>query len=125
MKRFTIKPTKSTPEVVFDPEKGVFSIYGSSYPENAYDFYTPIIDWVDKFVKKNPINDLVVNVKMQYFDTSSSKCLLVIFEKLEVYHKKGNKVNVNWLYDEDDYDSIESAEELFIGLDISRRFIME
>jgi len=123
MERLIIRPTKSTPEVVFDPEKGVFSIYGSSYPENAYDFYIPIIDWVDNFVNENPSNELEVNVKMQYFDTSSSKCLLVIFEKLESYHKKGNIVNVNWLYDEDDHDSIESAEELFTGLNLPRRII--
>ncbi len=125
MERLLIKPTKCTPEIVFDPEKGAFSIYGASYPENAYEFYTPIIDWIDNFIKNEKDKNVELNVKMQYFDTSSSKCLLIILEKLESFHKNNNKVNVNWLYHEDDFDSLESAEELFIGLKLPHRFIKE
>ena len=125
MQRLLIKPTKSTPEIIFDPDRGTFSIYGASYPENAYAFYTPIIDWLDNFIKDEVNNEVDLTVKLQYYDTSSSKCLLVIFEKLEAFHLNGNRVNVKWLYDKDDYDSFESAEELFLGLSLPRKFIEE
>ncbi len=127
MKILDIKCTKCTPEILFNPENGEFSINGDSYPENAYDFYKPAIDWLDKFIEEKDRKDLVLNIKIKYFDTTSSKCLLEIFEKLEKHLKKGNKVNINWLYNikEEDYDSIESIEELFIGMDLPYKFIKE
>ncbi len=125
MKKLITKPTKCTPEIFFDPEKGVFNIFGDSYPENAYEFYNPVINWIDNFVKQKNQVDIELSIKIQYFDTSSSKCLSVILEKLEAYYKQGNKVNVNWLYniDEEDNYSLQNVEELFIGLNLPYRFI--
>ncbi len=122
MKSLTIESTRCTPEILFDPGKGIYSISGSSYPENSFEFYKPIIEWVDSFVKNNQ-NEVELNVQMKYFDSTSSKFLIIIFEKFEIFHRKGPQVIINSLYDEEDLDDLENAEELFIGIKVPYRFI--
>jgi len=52
-----------------------------------------------------------VNVQLEYFNTSSSKCILDVFKKLEAIHKSGNEVIINWYYEEDDEDMLEAGED--------------
>ena len=72
--------------------------------------YKPLIDWLDKFADQAP-EKTSVNVKLEYFNTSSSKCILDIFRKLELMHKKGDEVEINWYYEEDDEDMFEAGED--------------
>jgi hypothetical protein len=102
--------TLKTPYVKFDGEKGLVEIKGRSIPENSIEFYKPLIDWLDKFADQPP-DRTSVNVKLEYFNTSSSKCILDIFRKLELMHKKGDEVEVNWYYEEDDEDMFEAGED--------------
>ncbi len=50
---------------------------------------------------------------MEYFNTSSSKCILDVFKKLENVFKKNNEegVTINWYYEEDDEDMLEAGED--------------
>lgn len=102
--------TLKTPYVKFDGEKGLVEIKGRSIPENSIEFYKPLIDWLDKFADQAP-EKTSVNVKLEYFNTSSSKCILDIFRKLELMHKKGDEVEINWYYEEDDEDMFEAGED--------------
>ncbi|NPA37104.1 MAG: DUF1987 domain-containing protein [Chlorobi bacterium] len=102
--------TTKTPFVKFDGEKGLVEIRGRSIPENAIEFYKPLIDWLDKYAEQPP-SKTSVNVKLEYFNTSSSKCILDIFRKFELLHKKGNEVEINWYYEEDDEDMFEAGED--------------
>ena len=102
--------TLKTPYVKFDGEKGLVEIKGRSIPENSIEFYKPLIDWLDKFSGQPPVKTSV-NVKLEYFNTSSSKCILDIFRKLELILKKGNEVEINWYYEEDDEDMFEAGED--------------
>lgn len=102
--------TLKTPYVKFDGEKGLVEIKGRSIPENSIEFYKPLIDWLDEFADQ-PSGKTSVNVKLEYFNTSSSKCILDIFRKLELIHKKGDEVEINWYYEEDDEDMFEAGED--------------
>jgi len=102
--------TLKTPFVKFDSDKGVVEIKGRSIPENSIEFYKPLIDWLDKYADQ-PSGKTSVNIKLEYFNTSSSKCILDIFRKLELIHKKGNEVEINWYYEEDDEDMFEAGED--------------
>ena len=82
----------------------------NSIPENSVEFYKPIIDWLDKF-GDTPSDETNVNIQLEYFNTSSSKCILDIFKRLELIHKKGNPVEINWYYEEDDEDMFEAGED--------------
>ncbi len=48
---------------------------------------------------------------LEYFNTSSSKCILDVFKKLEAIHKGKNEVIINWYYEEDDEDMLEAGED--------------
>lgn len=102
--------TPKTPYVKLDGEKGLVEIKGRSIPENSVEFYKPLIDWLDKYANV-PLEVTNVNIQLEYFNTSSSKCILDIFKKLELIYKKGSKVQINWYYEEDDEDMFEAGED--------------
>jgi len=110
MEPFISEPTAKTPSVRFDANAGIFEIKGRSIPENSVEFYKPILDWLEKY-KENPLSKTEVNIRLEYFNTSSSKCILDVFKKLEAIHKAKNEVQINWYYEEDDEDMLEAGED--------------
>ena len=75
-----------TPSISLDPEKGTLEIIGRSIPENPIEFYTPFINALDEYTKSpQPVTN--VTLKFEYYNSSSSKCLLEIFKQLERMHK--------------------------------------
>jgi hypothetical protein len=110
MKPIIIDGTPKTPTIKFDAEEGIFEIKGRSIPENSVEFYKPIVDWLEEY-KESPREKTVVDIRLEYFNTSSSKCILDVFKKLEAIHKSKNNVEVNWYYEEDDEDMLEAGED--------------
>jgi hypothetical protein len=110
MEAIIIEGTSKTPSVKFNSDQGIFEIKGRSIPENAVEFYKPLVDWLDIY-KESPLNKTVVNISLEYFNTSSSKCILDVFKKLEAIHKAKHEVEVNWYYEEDDEDMLEAGED--------------
>jgi len=116
LEKLTQTKTKYTLAVDFDPENGILEMEGESYPENAIDFFQPIFDWITTYISTLG-KGVVLNLKLNYLNTSSTKCILDIFEMLEQYHIEGGDVQINWYYAEDDEDILEMGEE--IGEDVS------
>lgn len=102
--------TSKTPEITFDPKNEVFEIVGRSIPENSVEFYRPVMEWLDAY-QKEPDDYLYLIVKLEYFNTSSSKCLIDIFRKLEKMHNNGQQVLIKWYFEEEDEDMKESGED--------------
>ncbi|PLX21453.1 MAG: nuclear pore complex subunit [Salinivirgaceae bacterium] len=105
-----IEGTPKTPTVNFDGEKGKIEIKGRSIPENSIEFYKPLVDWLEEYMK-SPTEMTEVDIQLEYFNTSSSKCILDVFKKLEAMYKGGNEVVINWHYEEDDEDMLEAGED--------------
>ncbi|MBK8805919.1 MAG: DUF1987 domain-containing protein [Bacteroidales bacterium] len=110
MENISIEGTPKTPAVNFDYQKGLIEIKGRSIPENSIEFYKPMVDWLEKYAS-SPKEVTNVNIQLEYFNTSSSKCILDVFKKLETIHKADNKVVINWYYEEDDEDMLEAGED--------------
>ena len=102
--------TSKTPAIRFDAKQGVIEMKGRSIPENSTEFFTPLVEWLDKYAA-DPAERTKVNIHLEYFNTSSSKCILDIFKKLESIYKANNEVIVNWYYEEDDEDMLEAGED--------------
>ncbi|MEX1132351.1 MAG: DUF1987 domain-containing protein [Flavobacteriales bacterium] len=105
-----LEGTSKTPHVQFDPASGNLELKGRSIPENSIDFYKPLIDWVDRYGRTSA-GKTVLSVQLEYFNTSSSKCILDLFKKLEGIRAQGNEVSVLWHYEEDDEDMLEAGED--------------
>ncbi len=122
MENLYIDATKYTPEIKADLEKGEIRIYGSSYPENANEFYNPVSKWITEYFNQGN-KKLAVNFYIYYFNTSTSKSFLNILEVLEKFSLEGSEIVVNWYYTEDDDDSLDSGERLFMEMDLNYQLI--
>lgn len=106
-----IEITNKTPEVELNNESGILNFKGRSIPENSIDFYNPVFEWIDRYTS-SPQKTTTLNIHLEYFNTSSSKCLLDILKKLRSLDQTNkSKVQVNWYYDEDDEDMLEAGED--------------
>ena len=110
MEAYYLEATPKTPKLDFDPATANFAISGRSIPENSIEFYKPLLEWLDDYVK-SPASATNLEVKLEYFNTSSSKCLVEIFRKLEKITSEGKKLEVDWYFDENDEDMQESGED--------------
>jgi SiaC family regulatory phosphoprotein len=110
METIKIQGTEDTPKIILDAENEVMEISGRSLPEDVSSFYEPVINWLNEYAEK-PNKKTIINFKLTYFNTASSKLLLDILMKLEEMHEKGHDVLIRWHYPEDDEDMEEAGEE--------------
>jgi len=110
MNNLSVNSTKTTPQISFNAESGVLEVSGQSYPESAVEFYQPIMDWLNQFFS-NSTKQVELNFKLNYFNTSSSKCILNILRLFEKAHAEGKPVKVNWYHHEADEQMQETGEE--------------
>jgi hypothetical protein len=110
MENLIIEGSAKTPSVKFDKSNGVLELRGRSIPENAIDFFRPLKDWVETYGNM-PQTMTTVDMRLEYFNTSSSKCILDFFKKLEAINGKGTQVHVNWYFESDDEDMEEAGED--------------
>lgn len=108
MSNFQIEATAKTPYISFDPVQGTFEIRGRSIPENSIEFYNPLLSYLDD-LQVNEAGEIQVEMNLEYFNTSSSKCLVEIFRRLEKLSADGSAVAINWYYDAEDEDMMESG----------------
>jgi hypothetical protein len=91
------------PYINFDAQTGVCEIEGQSYITNTYAFYEPIYSWLEKFLADTPLS-IVFHIKITYFNTSSSKCILEILRILKRFEDKGGNLVVHWHLNRQDED---------------------
>ncbi len=99
-----------TPRIELDASTGYMSIEGKSFPPDVSTFYKTTLDWISLYMV-NPAEKTVVNLKLDYFNTASSKIILDILYKFEEIYKNGANVVVKWHYPEDDEDMEETGVE--------------
>ena len=80
MGKITIEGSAKTPTVSFDPDDAVMELKGRSIPENSIEFYKPVVDALEEY-SKEPKEATEINIQLEYFNTSSSKCILDLFKK--------------------------------------------
>ena len=110
MEKTFIEGTEDTPRVTLDTDKNVYELYGRSLPEDAAEFYEPILNWLNE-LSTNKVPKMTFVVKLEYFNTTSSKLLLDILIKLEEMHSDGSDITVHWYYYKDDADMLDAGEE--------------
>jgi hypothetical protein len=110
MTNIRLEGTQDTPAIILDANKGIIELTGKSFPADVADFYAPVLKWVDDYAK-SPATDTTVTMKMDYFNTASSKVILDLLYKFEDISNDGHKVLIKWYYPDDDDDMKETGEE--------------
>jgi len=119
MENLYIESTKYTPEIRLDADNGLIQIKGKSYPENTFEFYAPVIEWVKEYFK-NPKDETIVEMEIIYFNSSSSKLFFDFFDILDEM-KDEHKIVIKWIFDEENENAEEAGEDFiedFEDLDI-------
>ena len=122
MNTLKIKPTTDTPAVYFNPAQGIFKMYGRSLPENSLKFWTPILREIENGIQTPKLD---IRVKMEYYNTSSSKCVFDLFRVFKSIEEKGVELTIRWYYDEYDEDMLEAGEDYRDLLNLPIKFIEE
>lgn len=111
MENMKLEMTKFTPEIILDAGAGVIGIKGKSYPENTFEFYEPVMKWVESYFSSGPKEKTVVTMEIIYFNSSSSKLFFDFFDLLEEASEKGHGIEVNWVYDAENESALEAGED--------------
>lgn len=121
MNDLRIEETLSTPLIDFK-SNGHLCIGGKSIPENALQFYGPVFTWLEAYrLASSP--QVKVDMKMEFFNTSSSKCLLDILKYVEILKKQGSEVSINWFYNDEDENILECGEDFSKIVNLTFEFI--
>jgi len=109
MQELFIEASQYTPKISMDAQKGHIEIAGKSYPENTFEFYKPVMKWLEKYFE-HPQEETTINMEIIYFNSSSSKLFFDFFDILEENNDK-SQIIVNWIYDAENESAQEAGEE--------------
>ena len=110
MTELNITGTQSTPAIQGDWQAGTLTMQGDSYPENSYELFGQVIEWVERFLAQEQ-RPLALDLRLLYLNTSSIKAMMDIFDLLEEAHRDGRAATVTWHYDRRNERVAELAEE--------------
>lgn len=110
MNRLELSATASTPAVLADPEQGLLELRGDSYPENSFQFFSPLLEWVQTYLR-DQTRALRLDLHLLYLNTSSVKVMMDLFDLLENAHQDSQSVGVVWYYAPENGRIAELAEE--------------
>jgi hypothetical protein len=110
MRDLSFSASQSTPSVAASWEGGTLQMQGDSYPENSFEFFAPILAWIESYLEEAS-GPLRLELRLLYLNTSSVKAMMDIFDTLEEAHGDGRSVEVTWGYDSDNSRIAELAEE--------------
>jgi len=111
METLIIEATKSSPSITMNAETHMIELRGESYPENTEIFYAPFFKWLNEYLNETHEEILTFNFELIYFNSSSSKILMDLFDLLEEKSEEGKKIVLNWCYDSDNDMAEEYGEE--------------
>ena len=111
MENLIMEETKYTPSINLDAQKGLIELVGKSYPENTFEFYKPMMDWVEEYFNGNEQFITTINFEIIYFNSSSSKLVFDFFDRIEEMREAGKYTEINWIYDKDNDSALETGED--------------
>ncbi|MEY3220626.1 MAG: hypothetical protein RIT27_1983 [Pseudomonadota bacterium] len=112
MDNLNISATTQTPAIYFDEENQTLNMIGECYPENITKFSLPLFAWLNNYLMVLETQLFTVNIELIYFNSSSSKMLLDLFDCLQSAVVENQKnIVVNWIYDVENESALEYGEE--------------
>jgi SiaC family regulatory phosphoprotein len=131
MKIIVIPESDKTPAIIFDEDQKIFEIKGMCLPENILDFNQSVIKILENYLhdfvfktESNP-NDkpFEINFILGYFNSSATKFIANVLMLAQSYIQKEGNININWFYQENDHDMLESGQDMSRMIEIPIEFI--
>jgi len=99
---------KNCPGITYYPDSDKLELVGRSIPENPELIFRRLDEWITVHFEKN--STLNVSIQLEYINSGSSKYLYEILKRFTGYIKSGMKIDILWLYEEDDEAMLELGE---------------
>jgi hypothetical protein len=124
MNPIRIAKTARTPQIDFDFASNRFVIAGESYPEDVSAFYGPLLKTITAYFVG--LSDAAISFRFEliYFNSSTAKIVMELFEALEEAAVSGNQVVITWVYEAGD-DNIKELGEEFAEELSDAKFMLE
>jgi len=100
-----IKATADTPKIAFE-STGELTMEGRSLPENPNIFYDPLLKWAEKCIHPK----IILNLRLEYFNTASSKLIFSLLKRF-IVNSSVKEILVKWHYEVGDLDSLEIGQQ--------------
>lgn len=110
MSDLNVAATSTTPGISACSETGRVSLIGDSYPENSFEFFQPLIAWLESYLGQ-PEGRLSLEICLAYLNTSSVRVMMDILDMLEESFQAGRQVDLVWFYEAGNERIAELAEE--------------
>jgi hypothetical protein len=117
MNTLNIEKTFETAGVFADPTAALVRVEGSSFPENAFIYFAPLVDWIEQYFAQGA-TELSAEFRMTYFNTASSKALRNLVKLLDGFYAAEKRVRVTWYYDPDDEDMQDVGKSYSLAFDV-------
>ncbi len=110
MEPLIIKGEENSPSITLNKQENNFEISGRSLPEEVMDFYTPVMNWLDRYVR-DPNDKTVFKLKFDYINSASQRAIQEILTILEKIKEQGREIEIEWYFMADDDDMKEAGLE--------------
>ncbi len=97
MNDLSIAATSTTPSIEANWDLGRLCLQGDSYPENSFDFFQPLITWLEAFLREGV--SLSVEISLAYLNTSSVRVMMDLLDMLEEAFAQGKNIDLTWFYE--------------------------
>jgi len=104
-----IEATENSPKITMDYENGIIEVEGKSYPENTFDFYAPILSWLETYCQNESAKQTIIKMKLTYFNSATSQVLFDFFD--HVVEGELENLEVQWYYEKDKKGSLRDYED--------------
>ncbi|OJJ17849.1 hypothetical protein BKI52_28740 [marine bacterium AO1-C] len=104
----SVEQTEYTPKIRFDRKNQRFTCSGSSYMEYPFEFYKPIVGWLEDYLKATQAK-ISLDFYLDYWNTGSIRLLMFILDFLE---KQQRIQLVNWYFENGNQDAFYLGENL-------------
>lgn len=124
MEPLFIPATKGTPEISVDAQSAAFSVKGMSIPENAAEFYAPVMQALERMLMTAPAR-IAVHIDLSYFNSSSLKALYMILQRLKEARIMGSALIIEWVVEEEDEFMLEASQYFcdLLGIDMQVKHV--
>jgi hypothetical protein len=117
METLIIEQTNFSPRIEMNLN-GEIVIHGRSIVEDSMKFYAPIKQWVENC----ELESVNVDVRLDYINTSSSKQLYILLEKI-VTKFPSNNIQINWRYEEGDDETLDLGKDFEFQFKVPFTFV--
>lgn len=109
--RLSIAATPRTPAIDFDFAAGRLSMRGESYPDDVATLFGPVVGALREHLAEESAAPLRLDIELVYFNSSTAKVLMTLFQMLEAAARQGRPVTVHWYYEAEDEAMREFGED--------------